>query len=90
MQHVDHLNNILMHEMFELMLMFLVLIDQLNAKFQIEDYEEEKKESISLLTFISSMINHFDVKRLFSCALSSVDIDVVEFNVVELVTMEFG
>jgi hypothetical protein len=36
------------------------------------------------------MINHFDVKRLFSCALSSVDIDVVEFNVVELVMMEFG
>jgi hypothetical protein len=42
------------------------------------------------LTFISSMINHFDVNRLFSCVFLSVDSDAVEFNVVELVTMEFG
>ncbi len=39
-------------------------------------------------TFISSIINHFDVKRLFSCALSSVDNDVDEFNVVELVMID--
>ncbi len=41
-------------------------------------------------TFISSIINHFDVNRLFSCILSSVDNDVVEFNVVELVMIELG
>ena len=35
------------------------------------------------------MINHFDVNR-FSCVFSSADSDAVEFNVVELVTMEFG
>jgi hypothetical protein len=66
--------------------MFLVLINQLNAKFK----NIYKIFVFSFLTLISSIINHFDVKRLLSCALSSVDIDVVEFNVVELFIIEFG
>ncbi len=86
---MDHSNNILMHVMFVLMLMFLVWINQLNAKL-IKRIEINKKKKTLDFTFISSIINHFDVKRLFSCALSSVDNDVDEFNVVELVMIELG
>jgi hypothetical protein len=78
-----------MHVMFVLMLMFLVWINQLNAKL-IKRIEINKKKKTLDFTFISSIINHFDVKRLFSCALSSVDNDVDEFNVVELVMIELG
>ncbi len=88
-RNVDHSNNILMHVMFVLMLMFLVWINQLNAKL-IKRIEINKKKKTLDFTFISSIINHFDVKRLFSCALSSVDNDVDEFNVVELVMIELG
>ncbi len=86
---MDHSNNILMHVMFVLMSMFLVWINQLNAKL-IKRIEINKKKKTLNFTFISSIINHFDVKRLFSCALSSVDNDVDEFNVVELVMIELG
>ena len=75
-----------MHEMFVLMLMFLVLINQLNAKFK----NIYQIFVLIFLTLISSIINHFDVKRLLSCTLSSVETDVVEFNVVELFMIELG
>lgn len=87
MLHEDHWNSISMHEMFVLMSMFLVLIDSSNAK------SKRMNRNTSMwfwFTLISSMINHFDVKRLLSWTWSSADKDAVEFNVVELVIIECG